>query len=289
MARKIKEIQQQMLSELSRTKELNALETLIDSELNSLVELTSTSKVAIWRLFLYVVAVSIWTIEKSFDLLKEQVLDLIYRLRPHTPSWYRDKTLLFQYGHALKPERDYYDNKNLTTAQIIKSKVVKYAAVVEISSRLYIKVAGEKDGERIMLPTEQVQALQHYLSLIRDAGVKIKIINRPADLLALHIDAYYDPSLLDTQGARIDGSDNEPLQNGIKEYLKKFEFNGEMVLTKLVNHLEKIKGIKMPVIKYAAYKYGNNPTWTKIDEIYQTDAGHMKIEELKINWIKRDV
>lgn len=288
MARTINQIQSSMLQELNKAKELEGLQVLTDSEKTSLSDLNSTSKVAVWRLFMYVVAVSVWLIEKSFDLLKIEVEKILSLLKPHGANWYREKTLKFQYGYSLK-EKDYYDNSALTTLEIKNSKVVKYAAVVEINSKLFIKVAGEKNGERAQLTPEQEEALTLYLKLVRDAGVKIEVVNRKPDLLSLEIDAYYNPLELDSQGARIDGTDNEPLQNGIRQYLKEFEFNGELVLTKLTDHLQTVKGIRMPKITNAMFKYGNQKDWTPINETYQTDAGHMKIEELKINWIARDV
>ncbi|MDB0610684.1 hypothetical protein PL371_02105, partial [Tenacibaculum maritimum] len=155
----------------------------------------------------------------------------------------------------------------------------------------FIKVAGEALGKRIKLPLPQETALIQYIKLIRDAGVKIELVNRDADLLKLEIDAYYNPLELDANGARLDGTDNEPLQNGLRGYLREFEFNGELVLTKLTDQLQKVKGIEMPVVQKAFYKFGNQLEWTKINEVYQSDAGHMKInnEDLIINWIARDV
>lgn len=290
MARDITQIQTDILNKISTSEELNALDVLTDDEKASLTNLTSTSKVSVWRLFVFIVSVSIWSVEKLFDRLKEEIEYLLYLLKPHKPSWYRNKVLAFQFGHTLG-EQDYYDNTNLTALEIETAKVVKYAAVVEINSKLFIKVAGEDNGVRIQLPLEQEIALLQYIKLIRDAGVKIELVNRNADLLKLEIDAYYNPLELDANGASLDGSDNEPLQNGLRAYLREFEFNGELVLTKLTDQLQKVKGIEMPVVKHAYYKFGNQLEWTPINETYQSDAGHMKIndEDLTINWIARDV
>ncbi|MDB0600057.1 nucleotidyltransferase [Tenacibaculum maritimum] len=290
MARSIEQIQGVILKEITNSEKLNALDVLTDNEKASLSNLTSASKVSVWRLFVFIVSVSFWTLEKLFDILKKEVEYLLYLLKPHKPSWYRNKILAFQFGHTLG-EQDYYNNDGLTALEIQTAKVVKYAAVVEINSKLFIKVAGEALGKRIKLPLPQETALIQYIKLIRDAGVKIELVNRDADLLKLEIDAYYNPLELDANGARLDGTDNEPLQNGLRGYLREFEFNGELVLTKLTDQLQKVKGIEMPVVQKAFYKFGNQLEWTKINEVYQSDAGHMKInnEDLIINWIARDV
>lgn len=291
MARSINEIQESILENINSDNELNALSSLTESERESL---TSTSKVSLWRLFVYIISVSFWTIEKLFDTLKQEIEELLLLLKPHKPSWYRTKVLAFQFGHNLN-EEDYYDNTGYTDKQIEDAKVVKYAAVVEVNSILYIKVAGETldgaDTVRSRLSDSEEAALIQYIRLIRDAGVKVQLINRDADLLQLEIDAYYNPLEIDSSGARLDGSDNEPLQNKLQQYLKEFEFNGELVLTKLTDQLQQVEGIEMPVIKSAYYKFGNQAAWTEINEVYQSDAGHMKInpEDLTINWIPRDV
>ncbi|SNR16546.1 nucleotidyltransferase [Tenacibaculum jejuense] len=287
MARSINEIQESILEGINSDTELNALEVLTNNEKDSL---TSNSKVSIWRLFVFIISVSFWTIEKLFDTLKLEIEELLYLLKPHKPSWYRKKVLDFQFGHELN-EKDVYDNDGLTVKQIEDAKVVKYAAVVEINSILYVKVAGENNTVRTKLTDTQEAALTQYIKLIRDAGVKVVVINRDADLLQLEIDAYYNPLEIDASGARLDGSDNEPLQNKLRQYLKEFEFNGELVLTKLTDQLQQVQGIEMPVIKEAFYKFGNQEDWTPINETYQSDAGHMKIKEenLTINWIPRDV
>ncbi|MDB0611828.1 hypothetical protein PL371_08080 [Tenacibaculum maritimum] len=253
MARSIEQIQGVILKEITNSEKLNALDVLTDNEKASLSNLTSASKVSVWRLFVFIVSVSFWTLEKLFDILKKEVEYLLYLLKPHKPSWYRNKILAFQFGHTLG-EQDYYNNDGLTALEIQTAKVVKYAAVVEINSKLFIKVAGEALGKRIKLPLPQETALIQYIKLIRDAGVKIELVNRDADLL-------------------------------------KLEFNGELVLTKLTDQLQKVKGIEMPVVQKAFYKFGNQLEWTKINEVYQSDAGHMKInnEDLIINWIARDV
>ena len=58
MAMSINDIQDSILEAINSNEELNALDVLTDKEKASLTNLTSTSKVSVWRLFVFIVAVS---------------------------------------------------------------------------------------------------------------------------------------------------------------------------------------------------------------------------------------
>ena len=62
----------------------------------ALAGLTSTSKVAIWKLWAYITAFVIYTLELIFDQHKAEVLEALTQLKPHTARWYRNKALAFQ-------------------------------------------------------------------------------------------------------------------------------------------------------------------------------------------------
>ena len=70
MARNLNDIQQSILDKKTETTTLSTLEVLTTNEKNSLSGLTSTSKVAIWRLWVYIVAFAIWTLEKCLTSIK---------------------------------------------------------------------------------------------------------------------------------------------------------------------------------------------------------------------------
>ena len=115
----------------------------------ALAGLTSTSKVAIWRLWAYITAFVIWTLEKIFDEHKKEVSEALSELKPHTARWYRNKALAFQYGFDLHSETDLFDNTGKSKEEIENSKIIKYSAVTEVEteSRLIVKIATEQGGE----------------------------------------------------------------------------------------------------------------------------------------------
>lgn len=207
--------------------------------------LTSTSKVAIWRLFFYIVAVSIWALEKLFDLHKAEVDDTLETLMPHTARWYRNKALAFQYGFDLLADSDEFDNNGYTEEQVEASKIVKYSAVVEAEadSRLIVKIATE-DGSETLTPVtaEQFTAFIGYMAEVKDAGVRVTVINYLPDRLKLSLRIVRDPLVLDGNGMHLRNA-NYPVNEAIQEFMKELPFNGKLSLQALVDKVQAVSGV----------------------------------------------
>ncbi len=73
MARTVKEIYNEMVLEKQSMSTLNGLHPGIDNAQTLLTDLTTQSKVTIWRLLFFVTAVGIWIHEKLFDKHKEEI------------------------------------------------------------------------------------------------------------------------------------------------------------------------------------------------------------------------
>jgi hypothetical protein len=279
MSRTLNEIQEIILQRKAVTPSLSALEVLTESEQNTLANLTSTSKVAIWRLWVYICAFGIWTAEQVFDLFKVEIEELILLNKIGSKTWYRKKMLEFQFGFSLT-EMGIYDNTGVLQADILASLIIKQSAIEEIDGRLKIKVATE-DANKDLAPLSAVQliAFKNYAEVIKSAGTRLIIISRVPDDFKVNYTIYYDPLVLDVYGARLDGTENEPVQNAVRLFLRNLEFNGEMILTKLTDYLQTIEGVEEPVLVSASAKYGLFP-YASVDEFYISDAGYMKLDEL---------
>ncbi|OWP76833.1 nucleotidyltransferase, partial [Flavobacterium oreochromis] len=192
MARSIEEIHGTILANIANHPDLQ--------------ELNSTSKVAIYRLFAYIVAVAIWTIEQLFSIHKTQIDTAIYEYKPGTARWYRNMALAFQLGFDLLPDDDQFDNSNATTEQIESSKIVKYCSIPEEgveSSRLIIKIAGEQGDTLRKLSDAELASFTDYIKKIRYAGVKFLIVNNPADKLLLQMQIFVNPLIIGSDGVNI--------------------------------------------------------------------------------------
>ncbi|WP_392419414.1 nucleotidyltransferase [Capnocytophaga canis] len=241
MARSIEDIQEQIYQAKASEPALN--------------ELNSTSKTAIWRLMIYIVSVAIWTLEKLFDLHKKEVDEMLSELKPHTARWYRNKALAFQYGFDLLPDSDHFDNRGSSEDTIASSKIITYSAVVESKNegRLIVKIATEQGGELQPITDQQKNAFETYLSEIKDAGVRLSVVNHPPDVLRLKMKIVYDPLVLDANGQSILDA-TKPVEDAIKTYLKNLPFDGELVLAHLVDALQQVKGVKVPHLILAESK-----------------------------------
>ena len=241
MARTIQEIQTLILQAKAQEPALN--------------ELNSTSKVAIWRLWVYIIAVAIWSLEKLFDQHRADIDKRLAELKPHTARWYRSKALAFQYGFDLLPDSDKFNNQGHTEEAIEASKIVKYSAVIESKNegRLIVKIAGEQ-GEQLQPITDaQKQAFEAYLQEIKDAGVRLSVVNYQPDVLHLQMKIIYDPLVLDSNGQSILHA-TKPVEETIKNYLKRLPFNGELVLAHLIDVLQQAEGVKIPHLVLAQSK-----------------------------------
>lgn len=277
MARTIDKIQEQIIAEKDRSQGLESL--------------NSTSKTAIWRVWTYITAVAIWTLENLFDLHKKEVDRLLLTKKPHNLLWYKTKAEAFQFGSELKPGSDCYDNTGVDHLKVTKSRIVKHVAVVENKKTgwVRIKAAKEVNGELQKLSNEnpdELGALNRYMQHIKDAGVKLIVQSLPPDRLKMHIDIYYDAMVLDENGGRLDGGSVKPVNDTIDAYLRSLPFNGAFVLATLTDQLQETPGVVIPQIRHVAASYGTRKE-VCIPVRYVPDGGYLRIYEaadLKITY-----
>ena len=299
MSRTIKEIQQTILDAKAASIELSALEVTTTQE-QTLNTINSTSKVAVWRLWVWIFAFAQYIQEQYWETFKNEIEKRIASSRIHTPKWYREKALDFLYGVALVQDKDYYDLTLLTDAQIASAKIISNAASVRVVQNGYgtlrLKVVRTVGGDYAPVLPEHLTALDVYFNQhIADAGTVVNVTTGDADLLKLKLDVYYDPLILGADGSRLDGTNTSPVIAQIKSYLKSIDFeNGKLVITHLVDKLQQIQGVNLPVVREAFSKYGAYEYTTAgvqnvgvINEIRIADAGYMKLDEseLLINYI----
>lgn len=263
MARSITEIHQQIIGQIKADPVL-------------VTEATSTSIVALWYRLAHAVAVCVWTSEVVYDLFRRETDEKIAAMKPHSLRWYALKAKAFQYGFNLVLESDYYNNAGIADTVIAASKIVAYAAVVEQTRGLRIKVARDAGTDLAPLSVNQLDAFKAYMARVKDAGVKLLITSDPADSIKGKIDVYYNPLVLNSNGGRNDGVSADPVREAFKLYLKNLPFNGVFVLQNLVDVLQAVDGVKIIDIKEMQAKYGAL-AYTAFRVEYLPDAGYLRI------------
>ncbi len=278
MARDLEEIQASILLKKSETESLNALEVLTTVEKDTLAGLTSSSKVAIWRLWVFIMAFAIWTFESLLDVFEEQINALIALNKIHTPQWYRERILEFQFGFEFDRTVGAYVNDGLETSEVLASQIISSASVEELAGTLKMKIA-KRDSQQLLSPltTEELAAFAVYIQKVKDAGTRLQIISRIPDDLRLQLDICFDPLVLNGQGERLDGTNDNPVGEAINNYLYNLEFNGEFVVDEMQEALKAVEGIIIVQTEISTARFGTND-FEDVDKTYISDAGYMVLD-----------
>lgn len=274
MARTIQQIYDEMIAEKQSMAALNTLEPNISSAQTLLTDLTSSSKVAIWRLMFFVMAVGIWTHEKLFDEHKDWINAKALQLIVANLPWYHTKALEFQYGDGL----EFIDGVYKYPAVNEEARLVKLVSVNEIGGQLFFKIAKlDGSGEPEPLTDPEIDAFKAYINFVKVAGTKIEAISRVPDLLRIQYRVYVDPLLINANGELISNPSIKPVEQAINNYCKNLPFNGVFSITQLTDQLQQAVGVLNPVFEAASAQYGAEP-FIALGDYYNPNAGYLRVD-----------
>ena len=238
------------------------------------------SKVSVEGLLFYVVACATWALENLFDRHAKDVEERIEAIMPHRPKWYRDKVLCFMKDKTLVSDTDYYDTTGMSEGEIEAAHVVKYAAATENAdvSVLTIKVAGDVAGERRPLDSATAGQLAAYIAEIKDAGVRVNLVNQAPDAFNCEVDIYYDAMLL---MENVESACRE----AITRYIENLPFNGEYTNMALVDCLQVVDGVRVVELRGSETMVGGALMPTPINARYTPASGYFKAGNVKLNMV----
>ena len=236
MARTIQQIYDAIILEKETFSSLDGLSPSGDNYSTLLSNITSSSKVAFWRLFCYIHAVAIYIHEIYFDKHKQEIENIVATVPTGTPAWYKKKVFDFQYGDPLVFNSEIYQF-TYQTIDNLKKIVTKCAIQDSPFGVVLIKVAKGPDGALLPLTTFETLALQSYINDIKFAGSRVSISSVDGDLLNINYDIYYDPLI------PIDVLQNS-IQTAVEYYLNNtLPFNGTLNLNKLTDAIQAVTGV----------------------------------------------
>lgn len=239
--------------------------------------LNSTSATADYKLWAYIVAFVVWTLDTLFDLHRADVDADLANQKAHTLTWYRNLALKFQYGQALIADSDQYANAGLTPDQVAAQLIIAQSAVVEnADGTLRMKVVKLVANDYAQLTDDEKTAFTAYIADTKDAGVRTTIDSLPPDDLKLVINIFYDPLVLNGAGQRIDGNSDTPVPDAINAYLKNLKFNGEFAKALCEDAIQAVDGVVLPDLLSAQARFGELP-YSEIDEKYIPDGGYLRV------------
>jgi hypothetical protein len=274
MARTIQEIYDSIIAEKETRAELLNLQPAPDTSQTFLDDLTSTSKVAIWRLLFYTVAFAIWVHEKLFDEHTAAVNALAADLITGTARWYQLEMFKFQFGDTLL----FIDGKFQYAIEDLNAQIIKRSAVQVNGTQVIIKVAKlDITDNPIPLSIAELTAFTEYVNQIKFAGTNTLIVSNDADLLKIEYQVFYDPLVMDASGGLLSDPLVKPVEDAINNYISNLPFDGNLVLTNLTDAVQAAEGVVDPVIGVAEARVGALPFQTIVNK-YNAVAGYMKID-----------
>jgi len=275
MARTINQILDEMLLEKQTMATLSTLQPNIDNTQTLLADLTTASKVAVWRLMFFVIAFGIWMHEKRFDDHVAWIEERALQLKIGSVQWYHARALEFQYGDALVLQADgEYQYAAVNEAL----RIVKLVSVNEIGGQLFLKVAKlDGAGTPEPLTTLELDAFIAYMQKLKFAGVIITCVSRVPDLLRVQYRVYVDPLVINANGELISNTSIKPIETAITDYCKGLPFNGVFSITELTDKIQQVEGVVNPVYENASAQYGIN-TFVALGDYYNPNAGYLTID-----------
>jgi len=251
MARSITDIYNELLAKKEATPELAGL--------------TSTSKVAIWRLWLWIVAYATYILESLWDEKAKELDQKAANTLVGTIGWYAQKCREWQYGYQLQ----WIDNIYTYATNDDNAKLVKWIAISEIEGGLWIKVAKDDgNGNPIPLTTAELNDLRAYMHQLKLVGTRVTIVSLDADKLAFAIDVYY-------YGNYVVVKDN--VINAIINYLQILPFDGALSRANLITVINEVAGVEDVYINSLTAQYGSNLA-EAIDHIAVPYSGYWQLD-----------
>jgi hypothetical protein len=249
----------------------------IDTEITSAIAadtnlngLNSTSQVSLWKLFKDAIAQVLQVNDQLQDAKLLELNRIADEAVAGTSYWLRRKVYEFQYGDQLQVNTDFSvgypsidTSKNIITRVSVKQ--------LEDSRDVLVKVAKGDTTLTPLAPTE-LAALKAYINKLKFAGTIIRPISLTSDFIAVNAEIYYFAEYIeaDVKAAVIVALNN---------FLKTLEFDGTMYLTKLVDALQLVPGVKdVRLISAVARPYTTDADDTSlqpIERIYETNSGYL--------------
>jgi len=267
MARSISKIFNDMSAEKDALSQTANLTPANDSFSALMASIRNNSRVAVWRLWLYIVAVGHWTLEKLFDKHKADVKEMLDTSAKGRVSWIIDWAKRYKDGSSLTV----VDGVPQYPSNASGAEVVKFASVRDTGDIIFLYVANEdSSGNRIPLTSAELTRFKEFTKEFRIPGTRYNAISLNPDTIVANIDIYYE-GLNDE--ATIKQNVIDAIKNHIASLPSKGSLDGVLYLIDLTDAIQQVAGVRDVV--YNSITGNSNPITRK----YVTDAGYANFDE----------
>lgn len=231
----------------------------------------STSAVASWRLWAFVVASAIHAFEVILDLFRAEVERITNKVAPGTERWLAEMCYRFQNGHELL-----FDEK---TAQLYyaeddeAARIIKVVAIVSARKKVLIKVAKQdENGLIVPLSADELHNFYGYIEAIKFAGLTISIISTPADLIRYKLEVFVDPF---TPIA----TTRQNIQDALEAFKTARSFDAKFYPERLHEKIMAAGGVTTAKLHSVERKGATEPAFVPVEIVDELAAGYFEYSD----------
>jgi hypothetical protein len=238
----------------------NQLLTAKNAQSNLNTQLTSTSQVSIWNLWLWITAVGQNLFEQLCDLFTINIETLIANAPVFTPQWIVQMCKNYQYSAAnpqllqLNASAVYpYLSIGYPVVNTSLCPVAQAAVVSSINHELIIKVTGSSgplDGTPGVTTGPICSGLASYLNQILTPDTQYQIINDAADQIFIQAEIFYNASYSGVIQANV--------QAAFTNYFASIPFNGVVMVSAIEEAVLAVPGVTDIILNNVYYRTTKN-------------------------------
>jgi len=199
------------------------------------------SRVSLEMLILYIVTVSVWTLEKIVDAFSLEVDSRIEAAYITSLRWYHAAALAYQAGDDLTYDPLTYKVGYPVideTKQLLKFVAVKEVIPTSTSERTKLQVKVSK-ANKLALTAEELAPFKSYMQRVGAAGMAYEITSGVPVSVAFDLSIVRDPLLLmDTVAGRAS------VALAISTYLNNLDYGGEISTSGVIAAVMAVAGVK---------------------------------------------
>lgn len=233
---------------------------------SNLSGLTSTSKTAIWLLWVNIVAYAHLFIEQLWDQKKLELEEAAEKAVAGTDKWYADRVLEWQYGYSLTES----NGKLIYLIDDPDARLVTKVASFTAGRILRIKVAKDSSGDLVALSAAEKASLDTYLRDIKFAGTEHILTSIDADLVKVTAEVFYDGKL-DLAAFKTE------FELALNSYLKNIYYNGFFNINDFRDSGESLIGTRDFQISSVEIK-ASGGVYAAVTREYNPASGYFKID-----------
>ncbi len=270
MSRTINQIYEEIVAYKDAQTPLAGLMPASDTATQFLADLTSVSKVAIWRLWAYITAAAIYVHEALWAIFKAEVDAVVLAAHGGTARWLKDRILEYQHGDGLI--FDSASGKYVYDPVDASHRIITQCAVVEGNNGVVIiKLAKGDVGSLEALTNPEKDGATSYVKKRRMAGMRFSIVTGDGDIIRIEATVYFDAVY--TQPVV-----SAAVQAAVVAYLEGLPFNGEFLVSKLTDSIQSVAGVNDVVIVTVQTKTSIGGTYEQVIRNHVPLYGYYKVD-----------